>query len=131
MLNRVHSRLHGLDDGAGAMGVGRYLLSMPMPFRHNGGHFLGRKLDVIWQISLREHTATRAELHPVRTVLQNLANFLQHRRHAVGDTFVSIVKLGSQVGVIAMAAGTAAHWPRHLHARAGYISAVDAFAQRT
>src|SRR6266478_6191030 len=99
MLNRVHSRLHGLDDGASAMGVSRYFLSMAMSFLYDGDHFLGRELDVVWQITLREHTAAGTELHPVRAIFQNLANFFQHCGDTVGNTFVSIVKLGSQVCV--------------------------------
>jgi len=124
------SRLYRFDDGAGAVSVSRYFLPMAMTFLYNCNHFLGRELDVVGQISLREHTSAGAELHPVSSVFQNLANLFLHCRDAVGHAFVSIVKLGSEVGVVAMAAGAADHGSRDLHARAGDISGIDSVAQR-
>ena len=131
MFNRVDSRLHGLDDGSSPMGVSRYFLSVAMSFLYDGDHFLGRELDVVGQISLpRIPTSAGAELHPVSTVFQDLAHLFLHCRDAVGNAFVSIVKLGSEVRVVAMAAGAANHRSGDLHARAGNISGVDAIAQR-
>ena len=96
--------------------------------RNGDADLVDRELRVLGEVARAEHTPAGAQLDPVRSRLQDLANLAPHRVDPVHD-FVGHVDVGGEFDtcaagheVVAVPSGLAQQAHRELHPRAGEVA---------
>src|ERR1700722_1923230 len=111
------------------MRVGGNFSSQAVSIRDDGLHLLQRVLGSLRIVALGKHSAGRADLDQIGTVLDVLADLVLHGRNPVGHSVPrSVILVGQQI-VVAVAARDAERWPAYQHSRSGYVAGVDCGAQ--